>query len=393
MTELHISVHKSINEIDESEWNSIVPAGKCFQKYRTLMFFEDGGLIDCPPRYFCIRNDAGELLAHVTAYLIRTSLVIFSKGLVRGAVDWIRNIWPTFLRPRTLEFGCPISPGNSFCSRDINFSELHQLLVKAAKQEASKSNIKIVVFRDFYQHDLLVAKKLAKNGFIQIAMLPTTILRVRWRNFDDYLQDMRARYRAKVRRGLSIANRSDLSVRISSSFSEDSEQLADEWRNVHEHADEYSREELTPQFYRGIGKAMHDECRLIEVLRGGNRVAHALVVFDGEILRWLFFGRSRPEERDGAYFLVIAAVIELAIQERLDIVEMGLTTYFPKTDFGAEMVPLWAFALFRGAIFGKLMPIFVHFFNPIPEIMNRTVFRKDIKSLSKNNAGNSTIER
>jgi predicted N-acyltransferase len=319
----------------------------------------------------------------VPAYFIRTSLAIFSKGFVRSAVDRIRRVWPAFLQPLTLECGWPISPGFPVCARnDVAMSELLDELAQAADAEAARCKVRIIVIRDFLEDELNEASGLGSRGFAKIGNLPTAVLHIRWKSFDEYLNDMRSRHRVKVRRGLAIAERSGLSVRVRHSFSDIGEELMREWRNVHEYADEYSREELTAGFYRGFGAATEGQAQLIEVLRGDRRVAHALIFLDGGILRWLFFGRDRPEERDGAYFLVIAEIVRLAIEHQLEIVEMGLTTYSPKTDYGAQMVALWVFVRFRGALLGRLLPGLVNLLNLIPGAKPRKVFRRTTGSAS-----------
>lgn len=372
---LNVSVHLSIRDICEAEWDSIVPSGSGFQKYRMLLFLEEEGLINWPARYFCFRNGDNELVAHVVAYVIRTSLAIFSRGYVRNAVDKIRKVWPSFLQPRTLEFGWPISPGFPVCARyDIPTSEVLNELAQAAEEEATRCKVKIIVIRDFLENEFQSAACLSNHGFEKTGNLPTAILRIKWKSFDEYLADMRSRYRAKVRRGLAIAERSGLSVHIRQSFPDIGEELVREWRNVHEYAEEYSREELTAAFYNGFGAGTEGQGKLIEVLCDGRRVAHSLVFVDGGILRWLFFGRNHPEARDGAYFIVIAEIIRMAIEQQLEIVEMGLTTYSPKTDFGAQAIPLWIFVRFRGAILGRFLPSFINLLNPIPVAKPRKVF-------------------
>jgi predicted N-acyltransferase len=377
LTTLHVTVHESLRELDAAEWDSLVRPGSGFHGYRALRVFEEGGLVDCPLRYFCFRDEHGQLVAHATAFVIRTSLVLLPKGALRDAVGWIRKLWPGFLRPRMLEFGCPISPDSPLCTRDnVVTGDLLDVLARAADAEAARSGIHYVVIRDFERRDLQPTAGLHPD-FVLVSNLPTTVLHIRWATFEDYLSSMRSRYRTKVVRGLALAERAGLTARMRLAFSDMAIDLVREWKNVHDHADVCTREELTAEFYRHIGGALEGGCRLIEILRDGRRVAHALAVVDGRWLRWIFFGRDRAEDRDGAYFLAIASVVRLAIDERLEAVEMGLTTYLSKTDFGADMVPLWILIRFRGAIRSRWVPRFLRFFNPVPLVRRHQVFRPD----------------
>jgi hypothetical protein len=116
---------------------------------------------------------------------------------------------------------------------------------------------------------------------------------------------------------------------------------------------------------------------LVEIVGGEQLIAHALVAIDGPILRWLYFGKERMGSRDGAYFLAIARIIELAIEKGVDTIEMGITTYSPKTDFGARMIPLWIFFRIRGPLRSRLIRALLPFVNPVPEPRDRGVFNKE----------------
>ena len=72
---------------------------------------------------------------------------------------------------------------------------------------------------------------------------------------------------------------------------------------------------------------------------------------------------------------MIARIIEFAIREGLDLIEMGLTTYSPKTDFGAQMVPLSMFLRVRGVPSMVALKLF-HLLNPLPEVRDRASFRR-----------------
>lgn len=132
---------------------------------------------------------------------------------------------------------------------------------------------------------------------------------------------------------------------------------------------------MTAEFFRNVNPALGSRCCLLQILDGERMVANALVASDGPLLRWILFGREDGEARNGAYFLVIARIIEFAIEQAFKRIEMGLTTYSPKTDFGAQMVPLWIFARARGVLPRTLVPKLFCLFNSVPEVRERACFR------------------
>lgn len=377
---LKVTVHESIHEIDPAEWNEIVEEGRIWQTHAALALLEDGGLDNCRARYLTLRTGDGRIAAHSAAYIVETDLLIFSRGLVKSLVDQVRRVAPNFLRPRILECGCPVSAGNPLCRRDgITYADILAPLCDALERLAAQEGIRFILLRDFIEAEVPELTRLADHGFSRIPNLPTTELQVRWRSFDEYLAALRSRHRQKIRRGVRLAQKSGLTTRLTDGFSSMAEQLARQWSNVNQQAKEYSRERLTPEFFQQVNSALGSRCRLLEILKGETLVAHALVACDGNMLRWLLFGREEGDARDGAYFLVIARIIEFAIEEGLQLIEMGLTSYSPKTDFGAHMVPLWMFARARGVLPRAAVPKLFRLFNPVPEVRERESFRRSVE--------------
>jgi predicted N-acyltransferase len=373
---LKVTVHESIHELSPAEWNEIVGEGAVWQTHAALALLEDGGLENCRARYLTFRTVDGRLAAHSAVYIMETDLLIFSQGLVKSLLDKVRRVAGNFLRPRILECGCPVSAGNPLCRRDgITYADILGPLCDALERLAAKEGIRFILLRDFIEEDVPELTRLAEHEFTRIPNLPTTQLRIRWRSFDEYLAAMRSRHRQKIRRGLGLAQKSGLTARWKDEFSGMAEELARQWSNVNQQAKEYSRDRLTQEFFRHVNSALGSRCRLVEILKGGRMVAHALVASDGTLLRWLLFGREDGDARDGAYFLVIARIIEFAIGEGLDLIEMGLTTYSPKTDFGAQMVPLSMFLRVRGVPSTVALKLF-HLLNPMPEVRDRASFRR-----------------
>lgn len=372
---MEITTYYSIRNLNQEAWDEIVPHGSIFQTYNALVFFEEKGLDEYPPVYFVCKNSSGRIIAHTVAYVIKTDLLIFSKGILKKIVNKIRNVFPNFLYLTILEHGCPMSPGKPLAMHpELDFKRFIEVLSIAMRKEAKTRCIQLMLLRDFYESDSHHFQILYSNGFKKLSNLPTTTLNIRWGNFEDYLKSMRSRYRAKYKRGQKLARTSGLTVEIVDEFSELSEQLARQWKNVNDLAKEYTREQITPTFYKHINTGFNNKCRLLKIFRGEDMVAHAIISFDDVVLRWLFFGREEAGTKDGAYFIAIKNIIQYAIDHKVDYIEMGLTSYSTKTDFGAQMIPLWMFLKCRNKILNSIVPLFFNAINKNIEISHREVF-------------------
>lgn len=369
------SVHNSIAEIDAAEWDGLVGPGRLFQSHAWLEVLEGGSVLDYVPKYVVIRDDAGELIAAAAAFIMPTSLITLSSGSIRTLVDGIQRAMPGFLRPRILECGSPLGPGNGICVRsDIAMSDVAPILCEAFDQIASREGLHFIVLRDLLESELAGATAFERFGYARSEGFPTMSLALNWPSYDRYLQAMTSRHRQKVRRGLSLAQKSNLEVRWTGNAGTHAEQLASERENVRSLASEYCRERLGPLFFERLDRIFGPRVKVLDVLKEGQRVGHAVVVDDGSVLRWLSFGRSAAGTRDGAYFLVIAKIVEFALRENWTSLDMGITTPGPKSDFGAEIVRQWMLVRLRGPL-GVLLPLALRLVGQSRRDVARRVFK------------------
>jgi predicted N-acyltransferase len=376
---INVTVHDSIHEVDARNWNEIVGAGRYLQTHAWLAILENDGLVDCPPKYFVCRREDGQIVAHLAAYMIETSLLVFATGVVNSLVGVIRKIWPKFLLPRILECGSPAGIGNPLCLREgVGFDEIVEPLCRSLEAVAEKAKIRIIVLRDFLEGEVQALSSFEKRGFGRVPNLPTLDIAVRWKTFDEYLSAMRHPPRKRLRRHLRDAAASQLTTRIRTEFSDLADQLANHVMNMNDHAKEVTREVLGPKFYRNLS-ANPTNCRIVEVLKGEHLVAHMLVITDATTLRPLRFGREKAGVHDSAYFLAITRIVQLAIEERMDVIDCGITTAWAKTDFGAKMVPIWMLVRIR-APFGATILKILRTMNPVPDIIERKIFKDEIQS-------------
>lgn len=376
---INVTVHDSIHEIDASNWDEIVGTGRYLQTHAWLAILENDGLVDCPPKYFVCRRENGQIVAHLAAYMIETSLLVFAKGVLNSLAEAVRKVWPKFLLPRILECGSPAGIGNPLCVREgVGFGEIIEPLCQSLEAVARKAKIRIIVVRDFLEGEAQALSDFERRGFGRVPNLPTLEIAVRWKTFDEYVSAMRHSARKRLRRHLRDAAASQLTTRLRSQFADSADQLASHVMNMNEHAKEVTREVLSPKFYRNLS-ANPTNCRVVEVMKGESLVAHMLVITDAATLRPLRFGREQAGAHDSAYFLAITRVVQLAIEERMDLIDCGITTSWVKTDFGAKMIPIWMFVRIR-APFGMMMLKMLRAMNPVPDIIERKIFKEDLPS-------------
>jgi len=236
----------------------------------------------------------------------------------------------------------------------------------------------IIVLRDFEPGSEPIQSGFEELGFHFVDSLPTTYLEVPWTSYEDYLSCLKSYYRSKLKKHLKINQNKGISHELRENFDDLADPLNQQWLVVHEQADEYQREVLTEAFYREFSTKLGDKAKVLLFYRDTDMVGHALLLMDGQLLRWLYFGRN-DARNDSLYIYVANAVIETSIKLGARRLEMGLTTYSIKKDLGAEMSPIKIALSSPWKIVNLFISKVYPFLNRVPEIANKKVFKQDCR--------------
>jgi predicted N-acyltransferase len=331
----------SIREIDATEWNSIVGRNHLICRHEYLRAVEESGINDC--RYFYpVVYDNSKLVAHTCVYFITTDLDTFADSVTQWIARRIRSAWEHFLVLRSVECGTPVALGNtlSFASASHIASTL-PILMTSVENLAEDQRAGFVVFRDFYETEVAYDPYFRATGYTKVPNLPCASLKIRWQNFDDYLNAMRSEYRCKI---LSQKRRFEghAAMDFILDFAPYSDSLAMLWRNCYERAREYRREVLNKCFFSKLVECIPANSALILASKDNKPIGFLLLLFDDGKMTTLFSGLDYSCSRTYCtYFNLFYKAIEVAIQKGIEEIDFGITTLAPKMDLGAVVTPLF----------------------------------------------------
>lgn len=370
-------VFSSLRDIPEATWESLLQGRFSCYSYAFWQLVEQSRLNDFTYRYilFFDENDAPVALAGF--YSVTTDIAIFAPPGLRGLLAVIRRAFPNFLKLRMLECGTPItlhSPpfvmGEGISHQKI-IPLLHEVLLAQAKAEGQL----LIVVRDFEPGVETMRHDFTKLGYHWVDNLPNTYMDIIWATPEDYLASMKSYYRSKLLKHLRRNDVQKISYERVEDFYTLAETLCAQWMVVYNQADEFQREVLTPEFYRQFSAKMGPLSNALLFYQDGTLVAHALLLKDGDLLRWLYFGRTEAVN-DSLYIYVGHKVVETAIMLKAKRLEMGLTTYSIKQDLGAQVVPLKlavrAVSKYINLFVGLIYPLLNH----TPKIENKNIFKQ-----------------
>jgi predicted N-acyltransferase len=374
---MFVRIYSSINEIDAGAWDAILGRDAAICSHAYLKAVEGSAINDCVYHYPVVYDDTGRVIAHTCVFSITMDMALFARGATLALVHGIRRLFPRFLTIRMLECGTPVALGRQITLRPgENLAQVLSHLVPAVEELAKRSGLKYLLFRDFRQEDLDGFDALSTRGYSALQNLPEAVLEVRWRSFDAYVADMRSSYRRKVRLNLArIADR-HIHSELLSNFRHLTDDFVAQWQYIYDNATEYKREILTPAFYRNINTHLPN-ARALVFYRQDRMIAHCLLLYEDDVLRWMYVGKDGEESED-LYPFMLYEIVRHAIEANMRWIKLGITTYVAKTDLGAEMVPLYMYMKHRTRLFPGLSPWIFRKMTPLPAQIEKSVFKRDI---------------
>jgi Peptidogalycan biosysnthesis/recognition len=369
-------VYKNVNDLPTQVWGELLADASVAMSLQFWRVLEQARLNDFEYRYVLFVDEAGQVLGLTCFYSVTTDLAIFAPGSLRSLLNGVRRAFPNFLKLRMLECGTPITITSPPFARRANVTDtemvaaLHDVLHQNARAEGQL----LIVVRDFEPNAHALEHEFHRHGYHWIDSLPNTYINIEWTTPDQYLSAMRSYYRSKFLKHLKRNQAAGISHRLADDFHDLAETLHAQWMIVHDSAKEFQREVLTPEFYRRFSQEMGSLSKAILFYREETLVGHALLLVDGETVRWLYVGRE-VAGNDGLYLYVAQTVVETAILLGAKRLEMGLTTYQIKQDLGAEVTPIKLALRATWGLINPFVGLGYKLLNSVPKPGPRQIFK------------------
>jgi predicted N-acyltransferase len=337
---LKTEIFDSLDAIPQRDWDRLCALGSVAMSRAFWGVIERSGMNDFTYRYI-IGYAAGQAVFIAGVYTVTTDIAIFAPPFVRRLLDGIRRVFPNFLKWKMLECGTPITISSPpyIRSADVTDEVVIEALNRDLRSLAKREGCLIIVLRDFEPNAQGLQGCLRGLGYHWTDSLPNTYVDIRWRSPAQYRSAMRSYYRSKLNKHLKRNLDVGIHHKLVDDFAPLAQTLCAQWMEVHTHASEFQREVLTPTFYRELPAQMGDRAKVLLFYCHDALVGHALLLMDGQMLRWLYVGREIAQN-DSLYLYIAETVVETAIMLGAKRLEMGLTTYPIKQDLGADVVPI-----------------------------------------------------
>jgi len=292
-------------------------------------------------RYFVLRDGRGHICAVQPFFLLDQDLLEGTSHHLRSGAAFVRRLWPSFLKMRTMMLGC--AAGEAHLDRhNEHASGDAALLAHEITHHAKTLGAKLIVLKEFpaaYRSDL---EAFVDHGFARIPSLPMAELQLGYKDFEDYLRrGVSGRMRSDLRRKFRAADAGPpIDVTVLRDVSGIIDNVYPLYLQVYNRSDRHF-EKLTKDYFCALSRKMPDKSRFFVWRCQGRVVAFSLTMAHDDHIcnEYLGLDYDVALERH-LYFIAFRDVVSWAITNGYKrCLSTGLS-YGPKLNLGFDLYPL-----------------------------------------------------
>jgi predicted N-acyltransferase len=304
----NIQVVNTIQDIDKTEWESLVGTDQIGMSYPWFQTVEESGMLDMS---YVLVKEGGNLVAAAVCYPNTEVLYSFSVSLLEVRSPF--GVSPAFF------FKSP-------ASIEYLFTGLRQVQIHTDTQG---------LFLLHLNPDELTQIQSHINELPKMRVFDNTYIDLDFETFEDYLQSLSSRTRRSIRNTLNKADKWDIRTVFTNEFSTWKDVTCRLQKYVCEKHDNF-RSYLTGKFYDALEKNLKDRAELAIFFKDDIPLAFGLALSSPESTQYKFVGIDPEYKEYQAYFLIYYQGIKRAIEHQKSRIYFGPTTYSFKEKIGCQ---------------------------------------------------------
>lgn len=354
---MEVKVFRKISEIPEADWTGLFPEGT--ENYSFLKMLDS---LDFPQFrfYYAMVYDGLIPIAVAPLFLMKDfQLDMGARGALRRFTGCLKKVFPRFLSARIIFCGLISGPGRIGIKE--NPEGVIDALVGAMEELAKKERAAALVFKDFDASYDPVLQRLSRHGFVRAKSLPTSVLKIDFNSFDEYLKTLSRSSREGFRRKLKkIRENPDFDFAATDTISDE---LSGEMHDLYMETvggSEIEFEELPRDYFSVLSRSMPGEVKYFLWRLNGKLITFAQCFIRDSHFVDYYLGFDYSVSRQYNLYLVrFKKLLEWCLENKMKSYEIGQSSYEIKRRLGFEFVPFYVYSRPRSKV-GKLFSKFYH---------------------------------
>ena len=363
MSSLTTSLINSVDDIDDSCWNSVNKDNNTYFSSDFLRSFETSNPnIDF--KYILVSN--GEKpIALANIQIIKLSIDVILKNI--KLANWLKRfINFLFCREHITIMFC----GNVFLSGEhgiIICDEVDKLEVINAIGIEIDHLIKktkplhAVFIKDFVEESRTLTDNFMDFGFIPMHVEPNMIISINpaWNNFNDYKNSLKSKYRIKVNKADSTSANLEAKLFSEKDFETYKDELQQLYQNTIDNAN-FNAQVLNLDTYIKLRETYHEDFIVKAYFYNDRLVGFLSALANNHHLDAHFIGLDYSLNKSHAiYPRILNDYVRIGIEKKAKYINLGRTASEIKTTIGAEPVELTCYIKHKRRLINSLLKPFV----------------------------------
>lgn len=358
---LRIVTVRSIREIPVADWIRVYPS--VLENYAFFKTLDESGFDQFSFFYIMVyRGD--EPVGAASCFTMRFGIDMTVTGFLKHVFGAVRKMLPNLLNPKVFMCGLPMGMGR--IGLQDGSSEILEAIRLEAEKCARAEKAAMIIYKDFTRESEGLLAPLLKKSYFKIQSIPTTIMDVRFKNFDEYLMTMGKVSRDGLKRNLKKV---DAQVKIDLEVKDvlEERELADIHRLYLQTFNKLDMglEKLPLEFFRAAPRNMPGEVKYFLWRIDGKMVAFAFCLVKGDYFIDYYLGFDYEfAHKHYLYFVRFRDLLCWCIDQKITTYEMGVTSYESKRRLGFRFVRLYFYMKHCNPLVNFFGPFIKLFFSP-----------------------------
>jgi Acetyltransferase (GNAT) domain len=370
---LRYAVADSIAMLDSAAWRAVTSDASWFLSRDYLAAIESVLPLNIAPRYALIFSGEPESLAPIAAVVMQRIDIALAQTrplpAQKHSAPWLAavNAKISAARQRVLVAGNFLTFGMHGVALAPNLDAqavrqawhgVAEVLYRVRQSDKLTAKTDFLLIKDLHAPHTKSAKLLEDLSYRFVETEPDMVLAIdsSWRNYEDYLAALSAKYRGNIRTGV-LKPIDDAGCRVEhvDDLAALKERLYQLYIAVYERAS-LRPFVLQPTYFAALRAAAGDRCRCSVIWRGEQAVGFLITIADGDTALAYHIGFDREAAAAlPIYLRLLHAGIADAIALRCRQVSFGRTALEPKAALGAKPRPFGVLIRHRQPVLNALI--------------------------------------
>ena len=252
-------------------------------------------------------------------------------------------------------------------------------LTQSLLEKEQGKNYQVQMFKDYpcKEKNSAIGPILKKASYHGFTIQPAMYMRLpeRWKNFDDYLEEMQSKYRVRARRASKKGEELQKKALTLAEIESLNEEIYSLYKGIANNVG-FNAFTLHPNYFLSLKKNLGDKFQLIGLFLEGKLVAFFTCIFNGTELEAHFLGLDHEINREYQVYLnILYSIIDMGIYHRMQSINFARTALEIKSSVGAVPCELNIYLRHRNRLSGSVLKFVFEKLTPEEEWQPRSPFK------------------